>query len=271
MFNLEIYCTALQYFNVLDKLPSYIKPLGLGNHTYPKHWLAETNGENIVDLNNYFAEWTGLYWIWKNRLNNMSDNHWVGNCHYRKLWLNGLFNKKQKFSFKSLHSNLLKPDNPIFLNCDVIQLQPTFLKKDTVFQQFENVHGKNILENCINFLDTEDTDKFRKYLNGNKLCVLAMFIAKAHIFKSYCESVFPFLYKCLDYCLKNNLCKGNNVRLPAHIVERYTTYWFLQNTNVQYLSYARLGKFMLSNNVNKFINPIKIPLTFRMYPTLHDY
>ena len=34
MFNLEIYCTALQYFNVLDKLPSYIKPLGLGNHTY---------------------------------------------------------------------------------------------------------------------------------------------------------------------------------------------------------------------------------------------
>ena len=98
-----------------------------------------------------------------------------------------------------------------------------------------------------------------------------MFITKANIFKKYCESVFPFLYKCLDYCLKNNLCKGKNVRLPGHIIERYTTYWFLQNTNVQYLSYARLGKFMLSNNVNKFINPIKIPLTFRMYPTFHDY
>ena len=271
MVNLDIYCTSLQYFNLLDKLPSYIKPLGLGNRTYPKHWLAEKDGENIADLNRYFSEWTGLYWIWKNRLNNMSDDDWVGNCHYRKLWLNNLFSKKQKFSFKSLHSNLLKPDNPIFLNCDVIRIQPTFLKKDTVFQQFENVHGKNILENCINFLDTEDAGKFRKYLNGNKLCVLAMFIAKAHIFKSYCESVFPFLHKCLDYCLKNNLCKGNNVRLPGHIIERYTTYWFLQNTNVQYLSYARLGKFMLSNNVNKFINPIKIPFTFRMYPTLHDY
>ena len=108
MFNLEIYCTALQYFSVIDKLPSYIKPLGLGNNTYPKHWLAEKNGENIANLNRYFSEWTGLYWL-------------------------------------------------------------------------------------------------------------------------------------------------------------------LQNTNVQYLSYARLGKFMLSNNVNKFINLIKIPLTFRMYPTLHDY
>ena len=100
MFNLDIYCASLQYFNVLDKLPSYIKPLGLGNHTYPKHWLAETNGENIADLNRYFSEWTGLYWIWKNRLNNMDDNDWVGDCHYRKLWLNGLFNKKQKFSSK---------------------------------------------------------------------------------------------------------------------------------------------------------------------------
>ena len=79
------------------------------------------------------------------------------------------------------------------------------------------------------------------------------------------------MQKCLDYCLKNNLCEGKNTRLPAHIIERYTAYWFLQNTNVQYLSYARLGNFMLSNNVNKFINPIKIPFTFRMYPTLHDY
>ena len=32
----------------------------------------------------------------------------------------------------------------------------------------------------------------------------------------------------------------------------------------KYLSYARLGKFMLSNNINKYMNPIKIPLTFGM-------
>ena len=72
MFNLEIYCTALQYLKVIDKLPSYIKPLGLGNHMYPKHWLTEKNGENIADLNKYFSEWTALYWIWKNRLNNIN-------------------------------------------------------------------------------------------------------------------------------------------------------------------------------------------------------
>ena len=72
MSNLEIYCTTLKYYSVLDKLPSYIKPLGLGNYTYPKHWLVEKNGENISDLNKFFSEWTGIYWIWKNKLNNIS-------------------------------------------------------------------------------------------------------------------------------------------------------------------------------------------------------
>ena len=50
MVNLDIYCTTIHYFNVLDKLPSYIKPLGLGNNNYPKHWLSEKNGENISKL-----------------------------------------------------------------------------------------------------------------------------------------------------------------------------------------------------------------------------
>ena len=107
----------------------------------------EKNGENIANLNRYFSEWTGLYWIWKNRLNGKDKNDWIGSCGYRKLWLNDLYNRKQKFSFSSLYSNLLNPNNEIFKNCDVVQVQPIFLKNETVFQQFEKVHKKNILEN----------------------------------------------------------------------------------------------------------------------------
>ena len=51
MINLDIYCTTGHYFNVLDKLPSYIKPLGLGDNNYPDHWLNEKNGKNISNLN----------------------------------------------------------------------------------------------------------------------------------------------------------------------------------------------------------------------------
>ena len=127
------------------------------------------------------------------------------------------------------------------------------------------------MEQCINFLEKKDSEKFKNYLNGNQFSICNMFITKVNYFKNYCEVLFPWLDKCLDYCIKNNLCKNENVRLPIFLAERFTSYWFTENTNVKYLSFARLGKFLLSNKVNKFINPAKIPFTFRMYPTIHDY
>ena len=47
MPNLNLYCLSLKYFSLIDKLPSYIKPLGLGTEEYPRHWLTEKSGENI--------------------------------------------------------------------------------------------------------------------------------------------------------------------------------------------------------------------------------
>ena len=33
---------------------------------YPENWFDEKKGDNISDLNKHYAEFTGLYWIWKN-------------------------------------------------------------------------------------------------------------------------------------------------------------------------------------------------------------
>ena len=98
-----------------------------------------------------------------------------------------------------------------------------------------------------------------------------MFITKPDIFISYCEDMFHWIEKCFNYCNKKNLLKGNNNRLPIFMVERFTSFWFEKHTNVKYLSFARLGNFFLSEKTNKIINPLKIPLTFRMYPTIHRY
>jgi hypothetical protein len=201
----------------------------------------------------------------------MADDDWIGTCEYRKLWLNGLYNKKQKFSISSLYSNLLKTDNDIFSNCDVILVQPIFFKNETIYQQFNKVHKVNILEDCINFLENNEREMFKKYLHGNKLSVPPLFITKVNLFKKFCEIAFPLLEKYYDYCMKNNLCYDYNLRLPAYLIERYASYWFEENYKTEYLSHARMGKFMISNKVNKYINPIKMPFTLRMYPTIHDY
>ena len=87
-----------------------------------------------------------------------------------------------------------------------------------------------------------------------------MFITKVKYFREYCEILFPWLEKCLDYCEEKKLCKNYNMRLPAFLAERFTSFWFSQKEKKTYLSYARLGSFFLSNNTNRLLNPTKFLL-----------
>ena len=120
------------------------------------------------------------------------------------------------------------------------------------------------------FVDEKNKNDFKEFLKGYKMSICNMFITKPDIFISYCEDMFHWL-KMFWLLWKKNLLKGNNTRLPVFMVERFTSFWFEKYTNVKYLSFERLGNFFLSEKTNKIINPLKIPLTFRMYPTIHRY
>ena len=98
-----------------------------------------------------------------------------------------------------------------------------------------------------------------------------MFITKVKFFREYCDEIFPWLEKSLNLCIKKNLCKDYNQRLPAFLAERFTSFWFSKYLNRIILSYARLGKFYLSNKINNLIYPLKLPFTFTGYPTIHRY
>ena len=91
MRNLKIFCTSINYYKILDKMPDYVQPIGLGENQFPLHWLNEKRGKNISKVNKFYGELTGIYWVWKNIANNMDNNDKIGNCHYRKFWLNDLF------------------------------------------------------------------------------------------------------------------------------------------------------------------------------------
>ncbi len=268
---MKIFCTAIKYYRIIDKLPKNILPLGLGKADFPSHWLTEKKGDNINHLNKYFGEATGIYWIWKNYLDKIDSKEFIGFCQYRRLWLNNLYLHKQKKNYSSLYSKLLTDDNLIFKNKETVLLQPTILKNENLMEQFEKIYGKNILRSCIDFLPTKDKDDFFKYLNGNQFSICNMFITKISVFDKYCEEMFTWINHCYEYCLKNNLLLGHNMRLPIFIIERYTSYWFEKYSKCGYLSFARLGNNLLSNNLNFFINPLKLPFTFKQFPTIHEF
>ena len=269
--NFSIYCTTIEYFRVMDKFPNYIKPIGLGEANFPNYWLTEKKGINISQFNKYYAEFTGIYWVWKNVLGNLNADDFIGNCHYRVMWLNEYLKEKKKLTIDSLYNNFLKTNNKIFRNTDVIQVHPITYKNKNLLRDFEEVHKCDALEASIQFLDLEISKKFSKHLNGNILYPHNMFITKKFFFEQYCQIIFPWLEKCLDYCQKKNLCKDYNLRLPAFLAERFTSFWFSEFKNRELLSYARLGKFHLSDKVNKYINSTKLPFTYYQYPTIHKY
>jgi hypothetical protein len=271
MKKLTIYCKSIKYYKVLDSLPSFIKPLGLGPASYPENWLDEKDNVNITELNQFYAEFTGLYWIWKNKLRFMSKDDLIGNCHYRVLWLNELYVKKQKFSPSSLFSKLLKNNNEILNESEVIQVQPISFRNKNLLTDFIQVHKVNALEDCLSFLNESIKKDFLIHLNEFKLYPHNMFITNVKFFEEYCEVIFPWLQKCMKYCEEKKICVGYNSRIPAFLAERFTSFWFNTFKKRSLLSYARLGGFHLSNTYNSFVNTMKLPFTFSQYPTIHKF
>jgi len=42
--------------------------------------LKGNNGENISEKNEFYGEYTFHYWFWKNHINKIEDNSWIGFC-----------------------------------------------------------------------------------------------------------------------------------------------------------------------------------------------
>ncbi len=271
MKNVRLYCCTINYFKVLDVLPDYILPVGLGNNNFPENWLTEKKGENISSLNPYYAEFTMFYWIWKNKLRDLGENDFIGTCQHRWLWLNEFYKKKQRFSFGSLYSKLLNPQNEIFEKNDLIHLNPHFFSNINLKEDFRDCHDIDFLMESISYLPQTEKKGFEEHLAGNAIYPNNMFITKVKYFKEYCTLIFPWLEKCYKFGLDKNLYNGYNKRLIAFLMERFSSYWFQRFKNKNQLSYCRLGKIHLSNRINKFVPTIKMPLSFLQYPTLHKF
>ena len=86
MSEAKIYCLCLhnELLNKVKEL-NYI-PVGLGGESFSSDWLLDNKDKNISNKNSYYGEYSFHYWLWKNELDKIPDDTWIGFCAYRRFW-----------------------------------------------------------------------------------------------------------------------------------------------------------------------------------------
>ena len=89
----EVYVLTHKKINENYKCPPYV-PLLNGSIFSDDDfgYLRDDVGDNISELNIYYAELTGQYWAWKH-----SDADIIGFCQYRRWFVRNIFGDKLTF------------------------------------------------------------------------------------------------------------------------------------------------------------------------------
>ena len=247
---LLIYCLCLD-----NKLLSKVKdlnyiPVGLGKDNFSMEWLRDNSGDNISHKNPYYGEYSFHYWFWKNEIDKVEDNAWIGFCTYRRFWVNEInkdLNKIPKKVVQSIPDEWNKYDVILGdkINVQGIKLMKTLkrgkklilqnpkvlLKKNRNIKfQFDFHHGLGVLDKAIELLDDNNRENFKNYVTQNGSYNQGnMFITKSKkLIKDYYKDVFSWLEKC-EKIFGYDLEGYNQKRIYAFLAERFLPYWFNKN------------------------------------------
>ena len=252
---LFIYCLSLnnELLNKIKKL-NYI-PVGLGKEKFSRSWLRDNTGDNISEKNNFYGEYSFHYWLWKNEIQNIPDDTWIGFCTYRRFWKSekNISENNSKFYDKILQKIPNEWEDFDTILGDHIQLKFKKMKilkygklallknpKALYSKKYRNIkfhfdifHGVGILDKAIDLLEETDRDDFRYYVNNNDTFNKTnMFICKSKkIISRYYETIFKWLEKC-EKIIGFNLEGYNKVRMYGFLAERFMPYWFYKNSKV---------------------------------------
>jgi hypothetical protein len=262
MKNLKMFCLSL-YSHTLQNIKKlkYV-PVGLGEENFSSQWFSDKTKKNISYKNRYYGEYTFHYWLWRNYLDKIPDNNWVGFCTYRRYWANNnRLNSEQltkKVNNKNFQSLVLNKINSKWKDYDVILGEEKFVNKIKFMKiiknggllsilknvksfikndgnikfHFDVFHGNGLIDKAIKVLDIKERDDFRHYVNTNKSFTRDnLFMCKSKkILNLYYKSIFGWLNRC-ENIFGFNLHKWHQIRIYGFLAERYVGYWFKKYTN----------------------------------------
>lgn len=193
----KIFAMTHKEFDVPND-PMYI-PLHVGHAGAKKDfgYIGDDTGENISDLNCYYAELSGVYWVWKN----FHSADYVGICHYRRF-----LTDENGYAFTE------KEYEDILNKYDVITTKQLELPNSYRFGfgAHHNVRtldetGAIIKERYPEFYDTYVT-----LANQNKTYFGNLMVAKKELYDEYCTwlfSIFFELQKRIDLTFEDDYHK----------------------------------------------------------------
>lgn len=152
-------------------------------------YLRDDSGDNISNLNNYYAELTGEYWAWKN-----SDADIIGFCHYRRYFAKNIFlNILEKQDIEEILNDydIIMPNKAHMGMTNIEDIKKTREYLD---------YGPYLEDYCkLRDLIKSDYPDYLSYydemLNSKECHWFNMFICKKELADDYFEWVFDILKK----------------------------------------------------------------------------
>lgn len=176
--------------------------------------ISDDTGENISELNPYYCELTGQYWVLKNYLKNCSEKY-TGFAHYRRLPdLIGITENDAPSIYGINYTDSLKLFNqlnstdltPIISKFDVIVPCTNYMYKTTVnpilrkneqnfcvYDHFKEEHNNNLLDTLRDVIG--DTEELNECYKAEKSLFYNIYVMKTDLMISYLEWLFDILSK----------------------------------------------------------------------------
>ena len=228
------------------KLPDIYRYIGVAG-LYRDDLITDLTGDSIASLNYTFCELTALYWIWKNYHQDPEDM--VGLLHYRRLFFDGT---GAHAFFKSPFSALAV--KKMMTKCDLIVAPPMPLVPN-LYLHYRDCHFLSDLDIVLYFAEQRDgasVGSYKKMLGNLSVAhMFNMFICTRGVMNSYCEWLFPILFK--SFAELNIIGRSSyQLRALGFLSERLFNLWIQLNPDykvktapVLYMHKSRLS------NVNR--------------------
>ena len=151
-------------------------------------YLGDDTGDNISELNPYYGELTGLYWLWKN----YHDTDIVGICHYRRFFVD----EKRELMTKEQLEKALEDVDVITSNAVTIEMP-----YKEYYGGAHNIADLMATGEVIKELYPQDYPAFCQMIEGKRHYYGNLCVMRKVQFDAYCEwlfSIFSVLEKRVD-------------------------------------------------------------------------